>query len=130
VQDYNTVPRTTNPLKLRSTAKNSIITYNAIQKVFKSRFDEGRSNARLIDFSNSYNSYTFLTEPKANHENMLLKNTESFFNINTFIKTYNMNFNELLPILYSLNSTYLDIPFLISNKSDSARYLWFDWQAK
>lgn len=123
-------PRTSNPLKLRSTAKNSIVTYNAIQKVFKSRFDEGRSNARLIDFSNSYNSYLFLTEPKANYENMLAKNTESFFNVNTFAKSFNTNFNIITQTLTALNSTYLDVPFLLSNTSDSARYLWFDWQAK
>jgi heme/copper-type cytochrome/quinol oxidase subunit 2 len=123
-------PRATNPLKLRSTAKNSIVTYNAIQKVFKSRFDEGRSNARLLDFSNSYNSYLFLTEPKANYENMLAKNTESFFNVSTFVKSFNTNFNEITQVLAALNSTYLDVPFLLSNTSDSARYLWFDWQAK
>jgi hypothetical protein len=123
-------PRTSNPLKLRSTAKNSIVTYNAIQKVFKSRFDEGRSNARLAEFSNSYNSYLFLTEPKADYENMLAKNTESFFNISTFIKSFNTNFNCVTQILTALNSTYLDVPFLISNTSDSARYLWFDWQSK
>lgn len=116
-------PRTSNPLKLRSTAKNSIVTYNAIQKVFKSRFDEGRSNARLIDFSNSYNSYLFLTEPKADYENMLAKNTESFFNVSTFVKAFNTNFNIVTQSLIALNSTYLDVPFLISNTSDSARYL-------
>jgi len=115
--------RVSNPLKLRSTAKNSIITYSAIQKVFKSRFDEGRSNARLIDFSNSYNSYLFLTEPKANYEGMIGKNTESFFNVNTFVKSFNKDFNELNSVLSSLNAMYLDVPFLLSNKSDSARYL-------
>lgn len=51
--------RVSNPLKLRSTAKNSMVTYSAIQKVFKSRLDEGRSNARLQDISNSYNPYLF-----------------------------------------------------------------------
>jgi hypothetical protein len=51
--------RVSNPLKLRSTAKNSMVTYSAIQKVFKSRLDEGRSNARLQDVSNSYNPYLF-----------------------------------------------------------------------
>jgi hypothetical protein len=123
VTNLSNAPRTSNPLKLRSTAKNSIVTYNAIQKVFKSRFDEGRSNARLIDFSNSYNSYLFLTEPKADYENMLAKNTESFFNVSTFVKSFNTNFNVVTQTLIALNSTYLDVPFLISNTSDSARYL-------
>ena len=130
VSNLESTPRASNPLKLRSTAKNSIVTYNAIQKVFKSRFDEGRSNARLLDFSNSYNSYLFLTEPKADYENMLAKNTESFFSVNTFVKSFNSNFNSITQVLAALNSTYLDVPFLISNTSDSARYLWFDWQSK
>jgi hypothetical protein len=43
--------RVSNPMKLRSSTRSAIVTYNAIQKVFKSRFDEGRSNARLQDFS-------------------------------------------------------------------------------
>jgi hypothetical protein len=30
----------------------------------------------------------------------------------------------------SLNSILLDIPFLISEKSDPSRYLWFDWQSR
>jgi hypothetical protein len=56
--------RVSNPMKLRSSARSAIVTYNAIQKVFKSRFDEGRSHARLQDFSNSYVSHPFLTEKK------------------------------------------------------------------
>jgi hypothetical protein len=58
------------------------------------------------------------------------KNIESFFNVNTFIKAFNQDFNEINSVLSTLNATYLDIPFLLSNKSDSARYLWFDWQSR
>jgi len=35
--------RFSDPVALRSTAKNSMTTYNALQKVFRARFDEGRS---------------------------------------------------------------------------------------
>jgi hypothetical protein len=76
--------RLSNPLKLRSTVKNAIVTYNAIQKVFRSRFDEGRSNARLEDFSNSYIKHPFLTDNRVSYESMLGKNKEFFFK-NKFI---------------------------------------------
>lgn len=35
--------RFSDPISLRSTAKNSMTTYTALQKVFRARFDEGRS---------------------------------------------------------------------------------------
>lgn len=122
--------RNINPLKLRLTARNSIITYNAIQKVFKSRFDEGRSNARLYDLSNSFVSHPFLTQSKSSYELLLGKNKESFFSLNTYSSYNNTNFNNLYTLTNTLNIPFLDIPFLISLKSDASRYLWFDWQAK
>jgi len=89
--------RLSNPLKLRSTARSSIVTYNAIQKVFKSRFDEGRSHARLQDFSNSYITHPFVTEAKTPYESLLGKNKNSFFNVSnykqSFIENFNLNFS-------------------------------------
>jgi hypothetical protein len=86
--------RVSNPIKLRSTTKNAMVTYSAIQKVFRSRYDEGRSNARLQDLSNSYESHPFLTSPRSPYESMLGKNNESFFTVNNFSKSYFENFNE------------------------------------
>jgi hypothetical protein len=63
----------TNSLKLRSTAKNSIVTYNAIQKVYKARFDELRANINFQDFTNSFSAYPFLLESKTPYENILKK---------------------------------------------------------
>jgi hypothetical protein len=80
-------------MKLRSSARSAIVTYNAIQKVFKSRFDEGRSNTRLQDFSNSYVSHPFITEKKSPYENMLSKNSDSFFNINNYKQSLINNFS-------------------------------------
>jgi len=81
-------------MKLRSSVRSSIVTYNAIQKVFKSRFDEGRSNARLQDFSNSYVSHPFITEKKSPYEDMLGKNKDSFFNVNNYKHSLINNFNQ------------------------------------
>jgi hypothetical protein len=130
-QNQNNLSETTslkisNPLKLRSTAKNAIVTYNAIQKVFRSRLDEGRSNARLLDFSNSFTSHAFLTDSRVNYEHLISKNNENFFSINL----YNLGLKKNLSNLTSLNLTnniyFSEIPFLLSMKSDPSRYLWFD----
>ena len=120
----------TNSLKLRSTAKNSIVTYNAIQKVYKARFDELRANINFNDFTNSFSAYPFLIESKTPYENILKKNKESFYNINFYNKTFNNNYSELLSVFLSLNTSFTDIPFLLSLKSDAARYLWFDWHSR
>jgi hypothetical protein len=118
--------RISNSMKLRSTTRNAIVSYNAMQKVFKSRLDEGRSHARLADFSNSFTSHNFITAPKATYESILTKNKSSYFGVNLYLSTINKNFSYMSGIYNSLNSTYLDIPFLISEKSDPSRYLWFD----
>ena len=70
---------TTNNLKLRSTAKNSIVTYNAIQKVYKSRFDDSRSNVNFTNFTNSYTSYPFITLDKSPYEGSLGKKQGKLF---------------------------------------------------
>jgi hypothetical protein len=36
-----------NPVSLRSTVRNSVVTFNALQKVFRARFEENRSHASL-----------------------------------------------------------------------------------
>jgi len=116
----------TNSLKLRSTAKNSIVTYNAIQKVYKARFDELRANINFQDFTNSFSAYPFLLESKTPYESILKKNKESFYDINFYNRSFENNYSELLSVFLSLNTSFTDIPFLLSMKSDAARYLWFD----
>jgi hypothetical protein len=81
----------TNSMKLRTTAKNSIVTYNAIQKVYKSRFDDSRSNTNFGDFTNSNSKYPFLLEPKTPYESMLGKNKESYFNVSLYNKEFSNN---------------------------------------
>jgi heme/copper-type cytochrome/quinol oxidase subunit 2 len=122
--------RISNTMKLRSTSRNSIVTYNAMQKVFKSRLDESRSNSRLQDFSNSYITHPFISESKTPYESMLAKNKESYFSPQLYSMSKNDNFNTLFSVWNSLNNNYLDIPFLMSAKSDPSRYLWFDWQSR
>jgi len=120
----------TNNLKLRSTAKNAIVTYNAIQKVYKSRFDELRSNINNNDFTNSFIKYPFLMEKKSPYENMLFKNANFFFNTNFYNKVFKNNYSSLSNLSNVNNMLFLDIPFLTSMKSDAARYMWFDWHSR
>jgi len=122
--------RVSNPMKLRASTRSAIVTYNAIQKVFKSRFDEGRSNARLQDLSNSYVTHPFLTEKKTPYESLLAKNKDSFFNVNSYKQYLTDNFTDNLAVWNSMNTYFADIPFLLSMKSDPSRYLWFDWQSR
>jgi hypothetical protein len=109
----------TNNIKLRSTAKNSIVTYNAIQKVFKSRLDEGRSHSRLLDFANSSTPHNFITSPKAKYESMLSKNKNTFFNVNFYNQSLNKNLNLFSSVYNSLNSTLLDLSFIEFEVLDS-----------
>jgi hypothetical protein len=113
----------TNNLKLRSTAKNSIVTYNAIQKVYKSRFDDLRSHINFNDFTNSFVKYPFLTEKKSPYENMLTKNSNSFYNVSYYNTVFKNNYSFMSEIIGASNSIFLDIPFLLSMKSDASRYL-------
>jgi hypothetical protein len=118
--------RTSNQLKLRSTTKNAMVTYSAIQKVFKSRFDEGRSNARLQDFSNSYIKHPLISEKRTSFESLLGKNKESFMTTSLYNQFLKLN-NSLVSNLVNTTSIYFaEIPFLLSMKSDASRYLWFD----
>jgi hypothetical protein len=113
----------TNNLKLRSTAKNSIVTYNAIQKVYKSRFDDLRSNINFDDFTNSFAKYPFITESKSPYENMLAKNSSSFFNSSHYATFFKNNYSLITELTKPNNTTFLEIPFLLSMKSDAARYM-------
>jgi hypothetical protein len=124
--DYNNNLKISNPFKLRSTVKNAIVTYSAIQKVFRSRFDEGRSNSRLEDFSNSYVKHPYLTDSRTNYESLLGKNKEFFFKTNLYNQTNKVNYSNFSPIFFSNNIYFMDLPFMVSMKSDPSRYLWFD----
>jgi hypothetical protein len=118
----NNSSRFTNPIVLRSTARNSIVTYNALQKVFKARYEDGRSNIKINHFADVRANQPFLTDSRVSYEKLLGKNKESFYNT-TFYK------NNLFPVLNnlssynsSLNFYFFDFPFLLSLKSDPSHF--------
>jgi hypothetical protein len=118
--------RTSNPVKLRPSAKSSIAGFNALQKVFRARLDEGRSSVRFPDLSNSTVKYPLLLESRAPYNTLLGKNKEGFYQTNAYKALLADHFSLASPLLNSLNIYFSDLPFLTSNYSDVIRFLWFD----
>jgi hypothetical protein len=114
--------RFSNPITLRSTARNSIVTYNALQKVFKARFEDGRSNTKIVNFGNLAVAQPFITTGRLPYEKLLGKNKDSYYNT-TFYKNNTFKvFNDLASNTNSLNYYFFDFPFLLAGKSDPSRY--------
>lgn len=115
---------------LRSTARNSIVTFNALQKVFRARFEEGRSHTTIGNLSNLLQDQLFLTSPKIKYESLLGK-TKNFF-LTTSVYPTDLVFltNNFFSLKTSLNYNFFTFPFLLSQRSDMSRYFWFDWYAK
>lgn len=119
-----------NLLVLRSNVKNSVVTFNALRKVFRARFDEGRSHTSLQLFAQSYLPQPFINDKSISYNSLLSKDVNSYYqNVfyrNNHFKIWNSNFMNNL----SQNYSFYDIPFLLSEGSDSQKFMWFDWWAQ
>jgi len=115
---------------VRPITRSSMVTYSAMQKVFRSRFEEGRSHAKLSDLANSFVKQPYLNAPRVNYEKLLGKDKISFYKTSMYQSKPLNYFNAFYDINSTLNFSFFDFPFLLSPKSDPARYLWFDWYAK
>lgn len=112
----------------RKHGKNASINYNSIQKVFRSRFDEGRSNTNVNDLSSINSSLPIFTAKKIPYESLLGKTHNSIVEIQFFTpKTSNIIVDS---IFTPTSTTFFNFPFLVSYKSDASRYMWFDWYSK
>jgi hypothetical protein len=94
--------RFNNSINLRNTVKNSIVTYNAIQKVFKTRFDESRSNAKLNSISDLYTKQPFISSSRIQYEKLLGKTKENFYKINFYKNSFQKCFCFSFLSLYSI----------------------------
>lgn len=131
--NYSQNFRFTNFYNVRNTLKSSIVNFNALQKVFKTRLDENRSNAKLDDINKIYLENTkqpFITTSRPHYERLIGKNHQNFFKLNFFKPSFNKLLSENNNIFNSLNFYFFDFPFLLAYKSDSSRYMWIDWFAK
>ena len=113
----NSSLRISNSLTLRLTARNSIVNFNALQKVFRARFEDGRANANLNQFSEITSVQPFLNTERVDYGSLLGKTKNSFFNNNFFVLN-NLNIlNESVDLNTSLNFHFFDFPFLLSAKA-------------
>lgn len=115
--------RFSNPIALRRSAKSSIVTYQAYQKVFKLRYDEGRAHVRLTDFASSASTQPYTTEQRIKYDRMLGKTKIKHFNT-----TYNVNkvlpiFNNIAGLSNSLNYYFFEFPFLEGVTNDPTRHV-------
>jgi hypothetical protein len=92
-----------------------------MQKVFKSRLDDSRSHSKLNDLSNLSTAQPFLASDRPKYEKLLGKTKNLFFNYNFYTPAYNsqINFNYF----NYLNLPFFDFPFLLGQKSDSAKHV-------
>jgi heme/copper-type cytochrome/quinol oxidase subunit 2 len=119
-----------NNINLRSSVKNALVNYNAIQKVFKTRFDENKANVNALNFSALFSNQPYINTSANFYTKLLGKNKINYFN-NNYYKSFNfrhLNYNFFLN--NSLNFYFYDFPFLLGLKSDMSKHIWFDWFSK
>lgn len=107
----------------RSSAKNLIVSSNAIGKVFKSRYDDHKSLARLSDFSELEGDQPLISGTRVAYERILNKISESKLNIDFFVETPLNYGNEFSTLINFQNFPLFDFPFLLANKSEAGRHL-------
>ena len=122
--------RSTDSIFLRSSARNSILGYSAIQKVFRSRFEEGRAHIGVLNYTESFVKKPNISSIRPNLEGMLGKNRSSFYTPTLFKTTKLRNFNDLYNYNTSLNFFTFNFPFLMSEHSDPTKHFWIDWRSK
>lgn len=114
--------RVSNPATLRSSVRNSIVSYNAFQKVFKPRLDEGRAHVNGTTFGDLGLKQPFLSDSKVPYLQLLGKNRDSFFTTPLYYPTHHKNFNSAAALLDSVNTPMYDFPFLLARTSDTTRF--------
>lgn len=110
-------------LPLRPAAKNIIVSANALIKVFKSRYDDNRSLARLEDFAELDSKQILISGPRASYEKFLSKNNTSMIAIKFFTSRLLEVDSLSSHLLYLHNFPFFDLPFLDARKSEASRYL-------
>jgi hypothetical protein len=118
--------RLSNPLVLRRSAKSSVVTYQAYQKVFKLRYEEGRAHVRLGDFADSATTQPYTPEQRIKYEKMLGKTKIKFFNTTLSVNHNLPIFNLSSSLFNSLNTYFYEFPFLEGVTNDPTRHVWFD----
>jgi hypothetical protein len=119
--NFNPV-RFSNVPVLRSSTRNSIVNYNAFQKVSRARFDESRANINSTHFAHLGQKQPFLTDSKVPYLSLLRKNNEFFYKSPLYTKNLMFSIDNFGSLLGLLNAPLYDFPFLLSQTSDVIRY--------
>jgi heme/copper-type cytochrome/quinol oxidase subunit 2 len=104
--------------------------YIAVQKVLKSRFDDGISNANTSLFHMFGATKPFINSDLTPYENLIYKNFEPYVRTYTSKDTSDLLLNQVSTSSNFSNSGFLDLPFLMGKISDSSKFAWFDWYAR
>jgi hypothetical protein len=107
---------------LRSSVRSAIVNYNAFQKVFRSRFDEGRANTTSSHFADLGQRQAYLSDFKVPYLKLLGKNRDSFYSTPLYHSEAFYNLNDYNALITSINTPMYDFPFLLSQTSDIIRY--------
>lgn len=122
------VPETrwANAINLRAPVRSSIVTFNALQKVFRARFEDNRAHSNLTSLAKLGVEQPFLGGSRPSYESLLGKTKRSFFAVNFFNPSLHTLPNVFSSLDQSVNYFFFTFPFLLSAKSDMGRYMWFD----
>ena len=127
---YTAEGSTVSSLVIRPSVKDSIITTNAFQKVFRSKLDESRSLINLSTLSNLYTKQPFIVDQHSPYTNLLTKDTLNFYST-TFYVMKPRRLSSTLPELFTQPMTQMfEFPFLDALQSDLIRYTWMDGYSK
>jgi heme/copper-type cytochrome/quinol oxidase subunit 2 len=117
-------------LPLRQTAKNLIVSSNALLKVFKSRYDDNRALARLSDFTELASAQLLISGTRAPYEQFLTKVTNPMIAVKFFTSRPLLAGMLSTRLLHLQNFPLFDMPFLEAAKSEASRHIWVDWYAR
>jgi hypothetical protein len=119
----NGIVNTNSQYNILYTIKNINNTYNAIQKIFRTKIDEMRSHIKLNDYYLSKHRVPFINSIKPNYKEIVGKDINNFVNTQLFKSNLYLPKNKYY-FIENINNTYFyDYPFLLSVKSDAGRYI-------
>jgi hypothetical protein len=121
VNNVKNTYKNTSQIDSIESVKNLNSYYLALQKVYRTRFDENRSTTQLNGISSIDVRVPLLSVEKPNLLYNIFKNNNSYtkfaFSIN------DLNVNQMNNLNTNLNTITYDLPFLISVQSDASRYI-------
>jgi hypothetical protein len=99
-----------------------MVVYNAIQKVFRARYDELRSNVNFSDYTDMELTQLNINATRPPFESLLTKTAEFFADTAIFKVSPISDINS--PFFTNINNFPLfDFPFLMAQKSDAGRHI-------